>query len=38
MSNHNGGGQGNGEKSQRSSNLNLICEINDSLAGENDTD
>jgi len=38
-SNFNGsGGHGNGEKSQRNSNLNLICEISESLCEENDTD
>jgi hypothetical protein len=35
---HCNNGGPNGEKSQRSSNLNLIAEINENLAGENDTD
>ena len=37
--NHGGQGNGqNGDKPTRNSNLNLICEINESLCDENDTD
>jgi hypothetical protein len=33
-----GGANRDQEKSNRSSNLNMICEINDALQQENDTD